>query len=134
SELKSLLRRAEAIDAPRLAQAERVTLDALRWQLQMGLERLSLDFHQWGGFSTVGIDHVSGIHAWIPTAIETAQPMRTEKDAAALARRLKAMPHFFRNHVRNLKDGLRAGRTPARIAVERTLRQLEQFQAMAPSE
>ena len=127
SDLRSLLRRLAAIAPAKLSPDDRVTHEVLKWQLEMGLERLALDFQQWGGLSTVGVDHVIGMQSWIPTVVETAQPMGSEKDVAAYLRRLKALPDFFRDHIKNLRGGLKSGRTPAKVAVDRTIVQLDRM-------
>jgi len=133
-DLRSLSKRAGSIDSAKLAEPDRITLEVLRWQLELSLERLKFGFHRWGGFSTVGVDHVSGMQSWIPTVIETAQPMSSGRDVAAYLRRLRALPDFFRNHSKNLREGLRSGRVPAKIAVERTIAQLDRIGASAPEQ
>ncbi|MBI4387043.1 MAG: DUF885 domain-containing protein, partial [Elusimicrobia bacterium] len=77
---------------------------------------------------------MDGFHTWIPSVIETAQPMKTRADAEAYIARLQAMPRYFQNHVDSLRQGLREGRAAVQIAVERAMRQLEELTKTSPEQ
>ena len=55
--------------------------------------------------------------------------MRDAADAAALEKRLKAVPLYLRRHRENIASGLKTGRVAARVPTEKLIRQLEEMLA-----
>lgn len=124
---KALLERARTLDRKNLSAEERLSVSVMKTMLDDELEGLALPFQEFE------VDHMDGGQSWIPTVIQTAQPMKDEKDAAALEKRLKAVPLYFARHRENLASGLKTGRVAARVPTEKLIRQLEEMLA-APLE
>jgi uncharacterized protein (DUF885 family) len=124
-EFQKLLKRLNEFQPESLTLQEKLSCHVMRWQARMVLEREGARLHQWGGFFGVGVDHMEGPQAKIPSVVELAQPLETEADAKALLRRMDAIPDYFSNHVASLKEGLRAGRTATLQPVLKTIGQLE---------
>lgn len=129
-----LLGRAGALSRRRLSENDRLSLEVLRWQSRMILERQAHKLYQWGGFFSHGVDHMDGIQSAIPTTVELAQPMKTQADVRALLRRLSAMPRHFQNHADNLREGLEEGRVATLKPVEKTIRQLSEMLRAKPAD
>ncbi len=124
---EALLKRARAIDLKPLSAEEKLSVSVMRSMLDDELEALALPFFEFE------VDHMDGGQSWIPTVIQTAQPMKDAADAAALEKRLKAIPLYFTRHRENLASGLKSGRVAARVPTEKLIRQLEEMLA-APIE
>lgn len=116
---EALLNRLKALDRAKLTEQEKVSLEVMRLELELALERPRHKFWQWD------VDQMDGPQTWISSVVEFSQPMKTEADAEALLKRLAAMPRFFDNHIRNLREGLSEGRVAARVPVEKTIAQIE---------
>ncbi|MBI5245696.1 MAG: DUF885 domain-containing protein [Elusimicrobia bacterium] len=121
---EDLLRRARAVDRKSLKPEERLSVDVMKAMLDDELEGLSLPFYE------MEVDHMDGGQSWIPTVIQTSQPMKDAKDAAALEKRLKAMPLYFTRHRENVAAGLKTGRIAARVPTEKLIRQLDEMLAV----
>ena len=124
---ETLLKRARMLDLKTLTLEERLSVSVMKTLLDDELEGLALPFQEFE------VDHMSGGQSWIPTVIQTAQPMRDAADAAALEKRLQAVPLYFTRHRENLASGLKTGRVAARVPTEKLIRQLEEMLA-APVE
>jgi len=121
---EDLLRRARTINRKPLSPEERLSVDVMKAMLDDELEGLAMPF------SEMEIDHMDGGQSWIPTVIQTAQPMKDANDAAALEKRLKAMPLYFARHRANVSAGLKSGRIAARVPTEKLIRQLDEMLAV----
>lgn len=120
---EELLRRANAVDRKALKAEDRLSVEVMKTLLQDDLEGLTLPFFE------MEIDHMDGGQSWIPTVVQTAQPMKDEGDAAKLEKRLKAMPLYFRRHRENVAAGLKTGRVAARVPTEKLIRQIDEMLA-----
>lgn len=120
---EELLKRARALDRKPLTDEERLSVEVMTAMLDDELEGLDLPFHE------LEIDHMDGGQSWIPTVIQTAQPMKDAADAAALEKRLKAVPLYFQRHRENVSAGLKSGRVAARVPTEKLIRQLDEMLA-----
>lgn len=120
---EALLKRARALDLKPLSAEERLSVAVMTAMLDDELEGLGFPFQEFE------IDHMDGGQSWIPTVIQTAQPMKDAADAAALEKRLKAIPLYFTRHRENIASGLKTGRVAARVPVEKLIRQLEEMLA-----
>jgi uncharacterized protein (DUF885 family) len=118
---QELLRRARAVDRKALKPEELLSIEVMKTLLEDDLEGLGFPFHE------MEVDHMDGGQSWIPTVIQTSQPMKDEKDASALEKRLKAMPLFFRRHRDNISEGLKTGRIAARVPTEKLIRQIDEM-------
>ncbi len=120
---EALLKRARALNLKALSGEERLSVSVMKSMLGDDLESLALPFVE------MEVDHMDGGQSWIPTVIQTAQPMKDAADAAALERRLKAVPLYFTRHKENIASGLKTGRVAARVPTEKLLRQLKEMLA-----
>jgi uncharacterized protein (DUF885 family) len=120
---EALLKRARTLDLKPLTPEERLSVSVLKAMLDDELEGLSFPFHEFE------VDHMDGGQSWIPTVVQTAQPMRDAADAAALEKRLKAVPLHLARHRENIASGLKTGRVAARVPTEKLIRQLEEMLA-----
>ena len=120
---EALLKRAWAIDRKSLSAEEKLSVSVMKTLLDDELEGLALPFQE------LEVDHMDGGQSWIPTVIQTAQPMKDAADAAALEKRLKAVPLYFTRHRDNIASGLKSGRVAARVPTEKLIRQLEEMLA-----
>lgn len=121
---EALLKRARAVDRRKLNAEEKLSVEVLKDMLEDDLEGLALPYFE------MEIDHMDGGQSWIPTVIQTAQPMKTAEDAAALEKRLKLIPLFFSRHKENVAAGLKTGRVAARVPVEKLIRQIDEMTAV----
>jgi uncharacterized protein (DUF885 family) len=124
---EALLKRARSLDLKGLTAEERLSVSVMRAMLDDELEGLALPFQEFE------VDHMDGGQSWIPSVIQTSQPMKDAADAAALEKRLKAVPLYLARHRENLASGLKSGRVAARVPTEKLLRQIEEMLA-APVE
>ncbi|MBI2386892.1 MAG: DUF885 domain-containing protein [Elusimicrobia bacterium] len=120
---EALLKRARALNLKALTPEERLSVEVMKAMLDDELDGLSFPFPEFE------VDHMDGGQSWIPTVIQTAQPMRDAADAAALERRLKAVPLYLKRHRENVASGLKTGRVAARVPTEKLIRQLEEMLA-----
>lgn len=126
-EWKALQERLSRIDLKLLGASDQITAEVMRWQLDLAIQRFKHKFYQWD------VDHMDGPQSWIPSAVELAQPMKTEDDAEALLSRMRALPRYFDAQIANLREGLKEGRVAALVPVEKTIRQLEDL-AKSPAD
>ncbi len=124
---EALLKRARLVDRKGLSPEDRLSVDVMKDMLEDELAGLALPYFE------MEIDHMDGGQSWIPTVIQTSQPMKTAEDADALEKRLKAVPEWFRRHRENVAAGLKTGRVAARVPVEKLIRQLDEMTAVAVS-
>jgi len=124
---ETLLKRARLVDLKPLSSEERLSVAVMIDMLEEELQGLVFPFEE------LEIDHMDGGQSWIPTVIQTAQPMKDAADAAALETRLKAIPLYFTRHRENVASGLKTGRVAARVPTEKLIRQLEEMLA-APAD
>jgi len=120
---EALLRRARSLDRRALTPEERLSVEVMKAMLDDELDGLAFPFQEFE------VDHMDGGQSWIPTVIQTSQPMRDAADAAALEKRLKAVPLYLRRHRENIASGLKTGRVAARVPTEKLIRQLEEMLA-----
>ncbi|MCX4091894.1 DUF885 domain-containing protein [Nocardia sp. alder85J] len=124
--LRGLLAEAEALDADRLAAADRVTRSLLRAELESAVDYLS-----WRPVELAS-DQMTGVHAELLTvAPQLNAPAPT--DALALVQRFEQFGTLIDQAVQRFRAGLAAGRTPARLAIERSLDQLDGYLAGDPA-
>lgn len=116
----------EAIDAGGLDSTARI----IRTLLLDDLDRASTEL-EWRP-AEMGAGHMDGVHARLLTTISqiTAPGPR---EAAALTRRHRQIDALLDTAMHRFRDGLAAGRTPARVTIERSLNQLDGYLATALS-
>jgi uncharacterized protein (DUF885 family) len=115
-----LLARVDAVDTGALDTGDRVTHSLLRGELAQNIEGLALRLTE------LRSDQMDGVHADLLTmAPQLDAP--TPESAAALLQRHRQVGGLFDQAIERFRAGLAAGRTPARIVVERSLNQLDGY-------
>jgi uncharacterized protein (DUF885 family) len=118
----TLLGEVEALDPTGLTERERVTRSLLRTELATGVEQLG---HR---PTEMASDQMQGVHAGLLTAApQVVAP--TPESAAALLERHRQIGTLLDQAVERFRAGLAAGRTPARITVDRAVNQLDNYLA-----
>lgn len=124
---RELLRQVEALDAERLDPTDRITRGLLRTELTNAVERL-----EWRPLE-MAADQMEGVHAYVLTlAPQTNAPQ--PENALALVQRYRQFGTMLSQAVARFRDGLAAGRVPARITIERSLNQLDGYLSSELSE
>lgn len=126
--MKKLRERLEKINWQELSEADRVSREIMKLELDRRIEWPSHNLWQWN------VDHMDGPQSWIPTVVAVGQPMKTDEDVDALLIRMKQMPAFFASHVSNLREGVKNGRVAAKVPTEKLISQLEGLLAQKPEE
>ncbi|MCP2292451.1 DUF885 domain-containing protein [Nocardia amikacinitolerans] len=123
---RDLLGRVDALDPARLSPPDRVTRSLLRAELATAVDHLA-----WRPVEMAS-DQMDGVHAALLTAAPQINAPRPEH-ARALVRRHEQLGDMLSTAVDRFRDGLAAGRAPARITIERSLNQLDGYLASDPS-
>jgi uncharacterized protein (DUF885 family) len=117
-----LLSAVEAIDTEALDRDERVTRALLRTNLVEG--RAAVDLR----LAELHVDQMTGVHArLLISAPQIKAP--TPESAQALTRRHRQFGTLLDQAADRLRNGVAAGRTPARINVERSISQIDNYLA-----
>ncbi|MFE6860204.1 DUF885 domain-containing protein [Nocardia sp. NPDC057668] len=119
---RSLLTAVDALDPERLDDQDRVTRGLLRNELITAAEHL-----EWRPLELAS-DQMSGVHAGLLTMAPQLNAPEPE-NAANLVLRYRQFGGFLAQAVERFRAGLAAGRTPARITIERSLNQLDGYLA-----
>jgi uncharacterized protein (DUF885 family) len=110
----------DAVDAAGLDAPGRVTRQLLRAELTEAVEAIDLREAE------LRFDQMTGVHAeLLVTAPQIQAP--TAGSARALVERQRRLPGLLDQTVERLRAGLAAGRTPARVNVERSLNQVDKY-------
>jgi uncharacterized protein (DUF885 family) len=105
-----------------LSAEDRVTLSLLRNELATGVAGLELRLAE------LRSDQMDGVHAeYLTAAPELNAP--TPESARALVDRHRQVGRALDQAVERFRAGLAAGRTPARLVIERSIRQLDGYLA-----
>jgi uncharacterized protein (DUF885 family) len=112
----------DAIDQAGLDPAGRVTQQLLRAELTQAVE--AIDVRE----SELRYDQNTGFHAGLLVVAPQIQAP-TPDSARALLQRYRQIPTLLGQVVDRLRAGLDAGRTPARINIERSLNQIDKYLA-----
>ncbi|MFI6047733.1 DUF885 domain-containing protein [Nocardia sp. NPDC051321] len=119
---RELLGQVDALDTERLDHTDRITRSLLRTELTGAIERL-----EWRPLELAS-DQMEGVHAYALTlAPQTNAPQPA--NASALIQRYRQYGDMLGQAAVRFRDGLAAGRTPARITLERSLNQLDGYLA-----
>lgn len=120
--LRELRDQVAGLDAVKLNATDRVTRGLLRTELDMAIDNLT-----WRP-TELASDQMDGVHAgmlMLAAQIKAPQP----ENALALVRRYRQFGTLFDQAVQQFRNGLAAGRAPARITIERSLNQLDGYLA-----
>ncbi|MFI5778058.1 DUF885 domain-containing protein [Nocardia sp. NPDC051570] len=122
---QDLLQQVSAVDPATLAAEDRTTRSLLINELASTVDHLS-----WRPVEMAS-DQMDGVHSMVLTlAPQTNAP--TPESALALVQRFRQFDSLFGQAAERFRAGLAAGRTPARIVIERSLNQLDGYLASDP--
>ncbi|MBI4041022.1 MAG: DUF885 domain-containing protein [Deltaproteobacteria bacterium] len=110
-----------------LSSRERIFYQTLALQIQNDLEGFSYSRWQWN------LDHLSGVHMYMIQLLEY-HPLKTPKNYEDLLERYRQIPRLFDQHMADLKEGMKEGRTAPSVAYDHALRQLDQLSHMTVKE
>jgi uncharacterized protein (DUF885 family) len=116
--LQATLEKANAIDERTLSPADRLTLSALKVEVESGLDNFSCGFEEWV------VDPLSGPQVDFFTIIDFTR-IETPEDGKNFVARTRAMGAYLDAHVANLRTGLGRGRVASEDAVRKVLEELD---------
>ena len=114
----TLLEEAHAVVPEELADADRLTLTALKADARGVLDYLDAGLEAWA------VDPLAGPQVQFFN-IESFQPVRTPDEGRAMVERWRAMGAWFDSHAAVLRDEVSAGRVAVRDPVEKVIDQVE---------
>jgi uncharacterized protein (DUF885 family) len=119
---RELLGKVTDLDVDRLSPEDRLTRSLLHTELATTVDRLA-----WRPLELAS-DQMDGIHAGMLMVAPQVNAPRPEQ-ARALAARYRQFGDMMAQAAQRFRDGLAAGRQPARITIERSLNQLDNYLA-----
>ncbi|AYF78636.1 DUF885 domain-containing protein [Nocardia yunnanensis] len=119
---RGLLAEVDALDAGRSSDEDRTTRSLLRTELASAVAHL-----EWRPVELAS-DQMTGVHAGMLTMAPQVNAPEPE-NARALLDRYRQFGTLMAQAVTRFRAGLAAGRTPARITIERSLNQLDGYLA-----
>ncbi|MBF6213230.1 DUF885 domain-containing protein [Nocardia puris] len=125
-ELRAVLARVDALDTSGSTPQDRTTHALLRGELSTAVAHL-----EWRPVELAS-GQMAGVHAELLTAAPQMSAPEPEH-ARALVRRHRQFGTMLDQATARFRDGLAAGRTPARIAIERSVNQLDGYLATDPA-
>lgn len=117
---RRLLTEVDALDADRLNDEDRTTRSLLRTELASGMAHL-----EWRPVELAS-DQMTGVHAEMLTMASQLNAPAPE-NALALLRRFRQFGTLMGQAAERFRAGLAAGRTPAHIAIERSIGQVDGY-------
>src|SRR5205823_4620892 len=117
---RSLLERAQQIPEAPLSEEDRVTRAMLARSLEDSLSARECHFEEWT------VDHVGGDLVEVLN-LPSTQRSGTPEDRRNVLSRLRKLPAYLDQHVKNLRRGLAAGRVGTADAVGRMLGELDKL-------
>lgn len=121
-----ILAEARELDRAQLSPDERITLDVLEHLIGTDLAS-SEACRSWSW----AVDQMYGPQVWI-AGLPQQHIVKDWRHALSLVARYRKVHDYYAAHVENLRQGIREGRTAARINVERVLQQLDEQLAVTP--
>ncbi|MBL1075952.1 DUF885 domain-containing protein [Nocardia sp. 2] len=119
---RGLLTEVDGLDLERLTAEDKVTRSLLRTELAS-----AVDFLEWRPIELAS-DQMTGVHAGMLTMAPQLNAPEPE-NALQLVQRYRQFDVFIAQAVERFRAGLAAGRTPAKIAIQRSLNQLDGYLA-----
>lgn len=123
--LAALEQRLAKVEPAKLSGDERVTFDALSFELASRRSVKQCRLHRWA------VDPMAGPHLAL-AELPLRHGITTEADVASLVTRLALAKERLTSHAAELQAGLAAGYVAPILDVERVLRQLDEQLAIAP--
>jgi uncharacterized protein (DUF885 family) len=119
--LEDLLARIEAVDATRLDRLERITHKALHFQVRRQQIFLECDFESWN------VDPRGAPQADF-LSIQSYQKLTDVRSGRDMVDRYRAMSPYIEQQIANLSRGLAEGRVATRMAIKRTISQIDELE------
>ncbi len=124
---ESYLNRCAGIPEEVLSREDRVTLAALRTDINGQIDFLSCHLEEWT------VDPLGGPQTEFQN-LESFQPVRNPKEGAAMVKRWRAMGPFFDDHISNLRRGEAGWKVAVRSCVEKVIQEIQELMAKPDSE
>jgi len=114
AQARSILDRIKAFDRKALNEADVIDLDLLEYTLEVALDSARFFPEQ------QPITALSGPHIELPQ-LYLSIPLQNDALLADYAARLEKIPVLIRQHIANMKDGLKAGRVPPKVILAKSV-------------
>ena len=122
--MERVWREAAAVSPDGLPDEDRITRDILQVVAEAAIEADDLSFHE-----LLAVDQINGPQTLL-AQVAQFQPADTPERLDAWLTRIRAYGAYIDAHIDIMADGLRSGRTAARIVADRTIEQLRRTQAI----
>jgi uncharacterized protein (DUF885 family) len=122
--MERVWREAAAVSEEGLPTEDRITRDVLQVVAEVGIEADDLAYRE-----VQVVDQIQGPQT-VLAQLTQFQPADTPERLEAFLSRLRAYGPYMDAHLEIMADGLRSGRTAARIVADRTIEQLERVLAI----
>ncbi len=122
--MERVWREAAAVSPDGLPDEDRITRDILQVVAEAAIEADDLSFHE-----LLAVDQINGPQTLL-AQVAQFQPADTPERLDAWLARIRAYGAYIDAHIDIMADGLRSGRTAARIVADRTIEQLRRTQAI----
>jgi uncharacterized protein (DUF885 family) len=122
--MERVWREAAAVSPDGLPDEDRITRDILQVVAEAAIEADDLSFHE-----LLAVDQINGPQTLL-AQVAQFQPADTPERLEAWLARIRAYGAYIDAHIDIMADGLRSGRTAARIVADRTIEQLRRTQAI----
>jgi uncharacterized protein (DUF885 family) len=122
--MERVWREAAAVSPEGLPDEDRITRDILQVVAEAAIESDDLSFHE-----MLAVDQINGPQTLL-AQVAQFQPADTPERLEAWLARIRAYGPYIDAHIDIMADGLRSGRTAARIVADRTIEQLGRTQAI----
>ncbi|NNF05533.1 MAG: DUF885 domain-containing protein [Candidatus Eisenbacteria bacterium] len=119
--LQDMLTKVEDIDPKTLSTADRVTRNALHFELRSDLARMDCGFGDWN------INPMGGPQVWLFN-IPSYQKLTDGKSGKDLLGRWEKMGAYIRQHQKNIMRGAKAGNFATEVAVRKVIEQLDELE------
>jgi uncharacterized protein (DUF885 family) len=114
AQARSILDRVKAFDRKTLSEADVIDLDLLEYTLGVALDSARFFPEQ------QPITALSGPHIELPQ-LYLSIPLQNDALLTDYAARLEKIPVLIRQHIANMKDGLKAGRVPPKVILAKSV-------------
>lgn len=114
AQLRAIIDRAKAFDRKSLQEADAVDLDLLEYTIATTLDAARFFPEQ------QPITALSGPHIELPQ-LYLSIPLQNDALLSDYAARLEKVPVLIRQHIANMKDGLKAGRVPPKVILAKSV-------------
>lgn len=136
--VSSMIARLEGVEERTLDEERRLTRDVLVAQLQAALQAEAVagygDVAPGSYTVTYPITQLSGVHADLPTMMQSQHPMETAQDAADYVARLEQFGAAFDGVIETVEHDAARGAVPPDFVIQGAIETVEAFVASAPED